>query len=215
MVVVLLGPPGAGKGTQASLIADHYNLRLISMGDFLRKEAERGSEIGKEISSFLQGGHLVPDEIIIKVVEHLIGDSPIGIILDGFPRNLKQAESLVEMLKRHKGIKLIVIEMYCCDEEVIRRLSARRQCPECNRIYNLNSNPPKEDEVCDLCKVKLYQRDDDQPAVIRRRLLVYHQETKPIIDYFKGVGEFHQIAIDGNILQVFNEFKEIIDAHTA
>ncbi|RKX71594.1 adenylate kinase [candidate division WOR-3 bacterium] len=208
MVIILLGPPGAGKGTQASRLARDYNLRLISMGDFLRNEVERDSSIGREVSPYLSGGELVPDEIIIRIVENLIGDSPKGIILDGFPRNLNQAQSLKRMLKDHPT-RLVAIEITCSDREIIRRLSARRYCPKCQRIYNLITNPPKDDEICDDCKVSLRRRDDDREEVIRNRLSVYHRMTRPIIDYFRSEGEFYRVS--GGIDEIYRELREIID----
>jgi len=181
------------------------------MGEHLREEVKKGSDIGAIVCDFLKAGNLVPDEVTVRVVEGLIGENPKGIILDGFPRNLSQARSLIQIMGRHPEVELVIIEINTPDDEIIRRLTARRQCSKCNRIYNLITDPPKDDEICDECKVKLIRRDDDKPEVIRNRLSLYHKETKPIIEYLKGHYPFYQVS--GDIDATSKQIMEIIDGH--
>ncbi|HAF70251.1 MAG: Adenylate kinase [Acetothermia bacterium 64_32] len=180
--LVLLGPPGAGKGTVAKRLAAEHGYLHLSTGDVLREEVAAGSELGRRAKSYMDAGELVPDELILAMVrERVAGKS--GVLFDGFPRTLAQAQGL-------EGIAPVeaVIFLELGREEVIRRLSARRVCPRCGALYNLITQPPKEDARCDRCGAGLSQRDDDKPEVISRRFEVYMRDSTPLVDYYRERG---------------------------
>lgn len=195
--VIFLGPPGAGKGTQADIIEEKLSIKKISTGDILREAVRKGTELGKLAESYMNRGELVPDDVMLSLIEETLKNINGGFILDGFPRTLEQARGLDRLLEKLNIPLKVVVLLDLEDEKIIRRLSARRICPNCGAVYNMLSNPPEEDEVCDRCGTKLITRDDDKPDVIRRRLEVYRRSTEPLIDYYKKRGILERIHADG------------------
>lgn len=194
MRIILFGPPGVGKGTQAKLLAEEFAIAHISTGDLLRAAVKKQSELGKKAQAYMNEGNLVPDEVMIALIEEVLNSKKAqrGFILDGFPRTVAQAKALDELFQR-KGIELDrVISLRVEHEEVIRRLSQRRMCKRCGRIYNL-SQLENVDSACEDCGGELYQRDDDKPETSRHRLEVYVKETKPLKDFYRQSGRFTQI----------------------
>ncbi len=202
--IILLGPPGSGKGTQAKLLAERINAPHISTGDILR--AAKGTELGDRASEYMNRGELVPDSILIAIVEDRLAkpDCASGCILDGYPRTIPQADALNRILS---GLDLridLVINIDVPDDRLVARLSARRVC-ECGATYQLTFNPPQTEGVCDLCGGALYQRDDDTEESVRNRLLVYKRETKPLIDYYENLGLLTTIDGSGSIKEISGE----------
>jgi adenylate kinase len=189
--LILLGPPGAGKGTQADRLRADFGLPLISTGDMLRSQVAEGTDLGKEAKRFMDAGELVPDEVIVEMITDRLadGDARDGFLLDGFPRNLEQAGALEDALSGlDRGLTAaLLIEVP--DEELLRRLTGRRVCVKNpGHIYHVQSDPPKHEGVCDQDGSRLIQRDDDREATIRRRLQVYHSQTEPLTDYYERGG---------------------------
>jgi len=180
--LILLGPPGAGKGTIAKRLAAELGYLHLSTGDILREEVARGSELGKKAKAYMDAGELVPDELILAMVKQRVAGKG-GILFDGFPRTLAQARGLEEIAPVQLALLLELDR-----DTVVRRLSARRVCPQCGALYNLITQPPKEDERCDSCGARLIQRDDDRPEVIARRFEVYMRDSAPLVDYYQGKG---------------------------
>lgn len=190
MRLVLVGPPGAGKGTQAQFIASHFAVPKISTGDIFRANVSQGTELGLEAKKYMDAGDLVPDEVTIGMVQDRLADDDAaeGFLLDGFPRTVHQAEVLDEMLKE-QGVALdVVLELVVDDEEVVRRLSGRRTCRQCGHVWHLDFDPPTQDGRCDRCAGELFQRDDDSEDTIRHRLEVYADQTSPLIGYYGDHG---------------------------
>jgi len=213
MYMVLLGPPGAGKGTQAKRIEEQYNIPQISTGDIIRLAIQSKSEWGKKAEEYVRSGELVPDEVVIGIIrERLTQDTyRNGFMLDGFPRNLEQAEALNQLLKEI-GIQLNLVLQFDVDrDEVIERLSARRICEKCQTPYNMVSKPPKNDEICDICQGRVVQRPDDRPEVIMNRLNTYEQQTKPLIDYYRSQGILKVIISKGSIDDVFQQVQKVLE----
>ena len=190
MNIVLLGPPGAGKGTLAALLKNELGVPHISTGDIFRSNIKNGTELGRKVQGILASGGLVPDEVTIEMVRGRLGedDTASGCILDGFPRTIAQAEALDEMASIDAVINFVLD-----DEEVVKRLSGRRLAPSTGRIYHIVTNPPKQEGIDDETGEKLIQRDDDKPEAIRHRLEVYRKETAPLIDYYRGKGNIIDI----------------------
>ncbi|GGN54093.1 adenylate kinase [Streptomyces kronopolitis] len=188
MRIVLVGPPGAGKGTQAAYLAKNLAIPHISTGDLFRANISQGTPLGVEAKSYMDAGNLVPDSVTIGMAEDRMeqADAAEGFLLDGFPRNLGQAEALDEYLK-NSGLKLdAVLDLEVPEEEVVKRIAGRRICRnDSSHVFHAEYNKPKAEGVCDVCGGELYQRDDDREATVRKRLEVYHTETEPIIDYYK------------------------------
>ncbi|HRZ19536.1 MAG TPA: adenylate kinase [Methanofastidiosum sp.] len=186
MRVILLGPPGCGKGTQAEIICNNFEIPHISTGDILRDNVKRGTEIGSRAKSFMDLGSLVPDEIIIGMIKDRFSedDCKNGFLLDGFPRTIAQAEALDKLLKKMKIHLDYIINIDVPDENIINRISKRLSCSNCGDVYNLMFKKPKKEMVCDSCGFKLHQRDDDKEEVIRNRLEVYRKQTAPLIQYY-------------------------------
>lgn len=215
MRIILLGSPGAGKGTQAKFIAEHYALPIISTGDMLRAAVSQGTPLGQHAKVLMENGQLLPDEMIIQLVEERIGapDCEAGFLLDGFPRTLPQAEAL----RRQKVPIDLVIEIATEDEEIVRRLSGRRIHPASGRVYHLHYHPPRVPNRDDQTGEALVQREDDQEATIRERLRVYHQQTKPVIAYYRDwqrTGDPHApdyVQVDGSA-SVDQVRQQIIEA---
>ena len=186
--LILLGPPGAGKGTQATRLRDDFDLAYIATGDLLRENVSDGTDLGKEAKSYMDDGALVPDELVIKMIfDKVEDDGDDGFLLDGFPRNVAQADALAEELER-RGRKLTAaLLVEAPDDVVIERLSGRRQCSS-GHLYHVEYDPPKHEGKCDQCGRPLRQRDDDRPEVIAKRLNTYHEQTEPLKDYYEDRG---------------------------
>lgn len=195
MRVIILGPPGAGKGTQAALLSQKLELAHIASGDLFRQAQERGDELGAIAKSYMEKGLLVPDEVVINMILERIAapDCSQGFILDGFPRTLEQARALDQALAGDGIDKVLYIEV--SDEELIRRLSGRWLCRNCQAPYHTITNPPRSPGRCDLCGGELYQRPDDTEETVRKRIEVYMAQTRPLIDYYAKVGKL--IEVDG------------------
>lgn len=185
--IALLGPPGAGKGTQAKLLAEKTGLVHLSTGDILREEVARDTALGQAAKGYMDRGDLVPDDLILDMIRERITRAD-GFILDGFPRTVVQAEALAEITSLDGAINVALSQ-----EEVIHRLSSRRVCQDCGKIYNLLFNPPEMDMRCDACGSLLFQRNDDQPDVIENRYDVYTQETAPLIEYYSKQGLLYEV----------------------
>ncbi len=191
MRLVLVGPPGAGKGTQAQFIAEHVAVPKISTGDIFRANVSQGTPLGVQAKAYMDRGDLVPDDVTIEMVRNRLqeADALQGFLLDGFPRTVPQAETLDDILRESAGTKLdVVLELVVDDDEVIRRLSGRRTCRSCNHIWHVDFDPPRVEGVCDLDAGELYQRDDDKPDTIANRLEVYADSTAPLVAYYAGHG---------------------------
>ncbi|MCB1085319.1 MAG: adenylate kinase [Chlamydiia bacterium] len=204
-VVILLGPPGAGKGTQALKLHEALGLPHISTGNILRSHVKDETPLGEEAQVYMNQGKLVPDTLILKMLFERVtaSDCEKGYILDGFPRTLNQARAFKEGLK--KGQKLLPINLALPDEIIIDRLTQRRVCSECAAPYHLLYSPPKKDGICDQCGGALIQRKDDREEVVRKRLEVYHKETAPLISYFSEMTSLKNISCDQPIEQIFQE----------
>lgn len=187
MKLILLGAPGAGKGTQAEVICDKFNIPAISTGNILREAIKNGTEMGKKAKSFIDNGDLVPDEVVIGIINDRLkqDDCANGFILDGFPRTIPQAEALDKM---NIGIDC-ALSIEVADEKIMQRLSGRRVCSSCGASYHVDYKKPAVDGICDSCKGELVQRNDDKPETIADRLNVYHKQTEPLKDYYKKAGK--------------------------
>ncbi len=190
MRLVLVGPPGAGKGTQAQFIAAHASISKISTGDIFRTNVSQHTPLGLEARKFMDAGDLVPDEITIGMVRDRLAedDAAGGFLLDGFPRTVPQAQVLDEILAAMASRLDIVVELVVDDDEVVRRLSGRRTCRTCGHVWHLDFDPPSREGVCDRCGGELFQRDDDRPDTVRHRLEVYADQTAPLIAYYAERG---------------------------
>jgi adenylate kinase len=216
MNIILLGPPGAGKGTQAKKIAEHYSLPHISTGDILRENISNNTSLGIKAKSYMAKGELVPDELLITIIRDRLSkpDCSKGFLLDGYPRTVPQADAL-QMILTESNKKLdVVLNIDVDDEELIKRLSGRRVCASCGMSYHMVFNPPKEDEICDRCKGKLYQREDDKPEAIRNRLIVYKKQTQPLIEYYTRKSLLRTVDDGGkDIPEIFEDIKKILEKH--
>jgi adenylate kinase len=185
--LVLLGPPGAGKGTQAERLIEDFELPYYATGNILRDAVENGTELGKQAKEYMDAGNLVPDELICAVIEERLdsGEADDGFLLDGFPRTIGQAEMLAGALEKRGRQLTAALLIDAPDEEVVRRLSGRRTCVKNGHVYHVEFDPPKHEGVCDQDGSRLVQRDDDKPETIRNRLEVYHEQTEPLIDWYE------------------------------
>ena len=204
MRLILVGPPGAGKGTQAVALAAHYKIPHISTGDIFRANLKNGTELGKQAQSYMDRGELVPDSVTNEMVKDRLGNSDVanGFLLDGFPRNTNQAEVLDAILLENKMPLDAALELAIDNLEIIRRLSGRRTCRNCSATFHKDFEKPKVDGVCDKCNGKLYQREDDKEEVIARRLEIYSQQTAPIISYYKKAGILKSISAIGDVSEI-------------
>jgi adenylate kinase len=208
-IIIFLGPPGAGKGTQAQLLKERNGFIQVSTGDLLREAVKNQTELGKLAKKYMDEGKLVSDDLIISLIKEKLQEyADKNIIFDGFPRTIPQAESLDNLLsKLNKNIDAVIL-FKIEDEEVIKRLAGRRVCPSCGAVYHMIYNPPKIDEICDKCGARLIQRDDDKEEVIRKRLEVYHQQTKPLIEYYKN--KIVEIDATDNPENIYNKIACMI-----
>ncbi len=206
MKLILLGPPGAGKGTQAVRLVEHFGIPQISTGDILRKAVKDGTELGTLAKKYMDKGELVPDEVVIGIIRDRLmePDCQKGYILDGFPRTIAQAEALDEMLEKMGARIDHVVNISVADEEIIKRLTGRRTCPNCGAGYHILFDPPKKDGICDKCGTKLIQRDDDKEETIRARLEVYRRQTEPLIKYYEAKQLLRTIPGEGSMEEIFN-----------
>lgn len=214
MNIVLFGPPGAGKGTQAKELAKHYNIPHISTGDILRANVREGTKLGIKAKEYMDKGELVPDEVLIGIIRDRLQepDCEKGYMLDGYPRTLPQAEALKDILEKICKPLGVVLNIEVPDKELIGRLSGRRMC-SCGESYHMMFNPPIEENVCNACGGKLYQRDDDKEEVVRQRLEVYAAKTKPLIDYYANMGLLVNIDGTGSVENVFRQICNVLDFH--
>lgn len=191
--LIMLGPPGAGKGTQAEKLVDEHGIPQVSTGDMLREARRKETELGRKAAEYMNAGELVPDDVVIGIVEERLSSEEMreGFILDGFPRTLEQAESLAEMEVSIDA----VVNLEVSEDEVVRRLSGRLHCPECGAAFHEEFDPPEEAEVCDRCGAELEQREDDRPEVVRERLEEYRSKTEPLVDFYRERGVLE--AVDG------------------
>lgn len=210
--VILLGPPGSGKGTQAEKIADEFNVCHISTGDILRESISEKTELGMIAKSYIDKGELVPDDVVVRIIENRLkmSDCSDGFLLDGFPRTLAQAEALEKILQR-LGVKLDgVIMLNVKGEELLKRLINRRTCKVCNKIHHLIFNPPKKEGYCDQCGGELYQRDDDREETVKNRLNVYMMQTEPLIEFYRKKGLLFEVDGNKSINDVFKDISLIL-----
>jgi len=214
MRLVLLGAPGAGKGTQAKKLIDKYSIPQISTGDILRKAVADGTPLGKEAKSYMDKGELVPDSVVIGLVRERISqdDCRNGYILDGFPRNTAQAEALDKVLEEMNAPLDVALSVDVDKEVLMKRLTGRRTCKSCNQMYNVYFSPPQKEGVCDKCGGELYQRDDDREETIKKRLEVYDSQTAPLIDYYSGKGILKSVQGVGDIDEIFSNIVSVLES---
>ena len=194
-----MGPPGAGKGTQAKRLAEKFKMAHLSSGDIFRSEKASGSELGKKLASFMSAGQLVPDEIVVSVMAKAITQSSAagGLLLDGFPRTVPQAQALDEQLaKAGKPLDAVVV-ITADDEQIVQRITGRRSCSKCGKIYHVKYMPAVKEGVCDVDGARLTQRDDDKEEVVRQRLQAYYRQTEPVIGYYRDKAKATVLEIDG------------------
>ena len=207
MNIILMGAPGAGKGTQAKKLSAKYNLVHVSTGDMFREASQSGSDLGKKLQEYMTAGKLVPDQLVIEIVEQrlLKPDCVNGFLLDGFPRTLAQAKALDAVLNKNTKKIDKVIALIVDEEEVVKRLSSRRVCVACGATYNTSGNMPKVADVCDACSGKVIQRADDNAGTIRNRLKVYNEQTTPLIEYYSSSNILDQINGTRPVEEVFRD----------
>jgi adenylate kinase len=204
MRIVLVGAPGAGKGTQAKFIAKHFSIPAISTGDIFRANLAAQTPLGIQAKRYMDAGELVPDEVTIGIVRDRLAqdDAAGGFLLDGFPRTVPQAQALLDMLAELRRPLDAVLELQIDDDEVIRRLSGRRTCRKCGHIWHVEFDPPSKPGICDTCGGELFQRDDDKPETIRRRLDVYNKQTAPLVDFYRDAGLLRSIKAAGQVDEI-------------
>jgi adenylate kinase len=212
MLLVMLGPPGAGKGTQAALLAARLGTPHVASGDLFREALGQETELGLTAKSFMERGELVPDEVTIAMVRErlLKSDSDKGVILDGFPRTVEQAEALRGLLAEQGKAIDAALFIDAEEDELVRRLSSRWTCRNCQAVYNVISNPPREEGKCDICGGELYQRADDIPDTVRNRIRVYWEQTSPLVDYYRDEGLLITIQSEGGIEHVQEKILEAL-----
>jgi len=213
--LILLGPPGAGKGTQAKRLVERYPLVHLSSGDMLRAERAEGSELGKSVQSFMDSGKLVPDELVTEVVisriRRELSENSKGVLLDGFPRTEPQAQDLAKAMEQIQEKIDAVIDLQLDSEIIVERMAGRRSCPKCGRVYHLQANPPKNDNLCDDCNVELIQRPDDKEEVVRNRIAVYQEQTAVLEEFYRRAGILQIVDASQDIDSVSESIFKIID----
>jgi adenylate kinase len=214
MRLVLLGAPGAGKGTQAKKLVDKHGIPQISTGDILRKAVAEGTPLGKEAKSYMDKGELVPDSVVIGLVKERLAqdDCKNGYILDGFPRNTAQAESLDGVLAAMNSPITVALSVDVDKNDLMKRLTGRRTCRGCQQMFNIHFTPPRKEGVCDKCGGELYQRDDDKEETIRNRLDVYEKSTAPLIDYYGKKKILKSVEGTGSIDDIFEKICSVLGA---
>jgi len=210
--LVLLGAPGAGKGTQAKMLAGKYGILHISTGDILRENVSSNTELGQKAKEYMDKGELVPDSLLIDIIRDRLSrpDTDNGFLLDGYPRTIPQAEALDDIFGQLGKRLDIVIDIEVPDKELVARLAGRRMC-KCGASYHVTFNPPKEDGICDVCGGELYQRDDDTESSVKTRLVAYYNQTHPLIDYYTGKGLLRTVSGTGGIEDISTEIIVVID----
>jgi adenylate kinase len=208
MKLILLGAPGAGKGTQALKLVDHYSTPQISTGDLLRAAVADGTDLGKQANEYMTAGKLVPDEVVIGLIEERLkeDDCQSGFILDGFPRTVAQADKLKEITDIDAVVNVDVDTSILVD-----RLTGRRTCKNCNAMYHMVFNPPKQEGVCDACGGELYQRSDDNEETVTKRVKTYNENTAPLIDYYKETGKVKDVNGQGGIDEIFQNILKVLE----
>lgn len=214
MILIMLGAPGTGKGTVAGILQEELGIKQVSTGDIFRKNIKEGTELGKLADTYISKGNLVPDDVTIKIVEDRLEQEDVqnGVILDGFPRTVRQAEELDKILAK-KGIKVDkVINLTTPDEEIIERIVNRRVCSnqECKTVYNIILNPPKQEDVCDKCGSELVKRKDDTEETVRARLRNYFEQTAPVVEYYKNQGNLLTEVVSKSINKLGKDVAEEI-----
>ena len=214
MKIVMLGAPGAGKGTQAKMISGKYHIPHISTGDIFRANIKEGTELGNKAKGYMDQGLLVPDEVVVDlVVDRLTwDDAKEGYVLDGFPRTIPQAEALKEALKARNEKLDFAIDIEIPDQNIIDRMGGRRACVACGATYHIVNIPPQIEGKCDKCGAELILRDDDKPETVIKRLSVYHEQTKPLIDFYKEEGVLKEVDGTKDMKEVFSDICSVLDA---
>jgi adenylate kinase len=217
MFLILLGPPGSGKGTQAKILEEKLRMRHLSTGDLLRTAVQNGTELGKKASGYMQKGELVPDELMVDLIENQIGkkDSAQGFLLDGFPRTVVQAQKLDQMLQRQRQKVDLAIKFDLPDQVIFKRLSGRLVCPSCNSNYNIYYSPPGRGLLCDNCGSKLVKREDDQEEVVKNRIAVYRRQTEPVEEYYRSQKKLFPMDAEVAAEELFRQIQKIISAHSS
>ena len=214
MKIIMLGAPGAGKGTQAKKIAARYDIPHISTGDIFRANIKEGTELGSKAKGYMDQGLLVPDELVIDLVADRLTweDAKKGYVLDGFPRSIPQAEALTKALAGRNEKIDFAVDIEIPDQNIIERMGGRRACTGCGATYHIVNIPPKKEGICDVCGQKLILRDDDKPETVKKRLDVYHEQTQPLIDYYKEEGVLKEVDGTLGMDEVFDEIVKILEA---
>jgi len=214
MKVIMLGAPGAGKGTQAKKLAAKYGIPHISTGDIFRANIKNGTELGAKAKVYMDQGLLVPDELVVDLVVDRFKnpDCENGYVLDGFPRTIPQAKALDEALIKNGDIIEYAIDVDVPDATIINRMAGRRACTNCGGTYHVVTIPPKKEGICDVCSGELVLREDDKPETVKKRLLVYHEQTQPLINYYQSKGILKSVDGTKNMDVTFNEIIQILEA---
>jgi adenylate kinase len=212
MKIIMLGAPGAGKGTQAQMICDKYNIPHISTGDLFRSNIKNGTELGKKAKEYMDKGQLVPDELTVELLLDRVAneDCKDGYVLDGFPRTIPQADVLDKELTKLSDKIDFAIDVEVPDENIVRRMSGRRACLKCGATYHIEHIPPKQEGICDRCGSELVQRDDDKPETVQNRLSVYHEQTQPLIEYYNGKNILKTVDGTKDMNDVFEDIVKIL-----
>ena len=214
MKIIMLGAPGAGKGTQAKMIAEKFGIPHISTGDIFRANIKNGTELGKKAKEFMDKGQLVPDELTVEILLDRVAndDCKNGYVLDGFPRTIPQADVLDKELTKLGDKVDFAINVDVPDENIVRRMSGRRACLKCGATYHIEHIPPKTEGICDKCGSELVQRDDDKPETVQKRLSVYHEQTQPLIDYYNKKNILKSVDGTKDMQEVFSDIVNILNA---
>ncbi len=214
MKIIMLGAPGAGKGTQAKMIAEKFGIPHISTGDIFRANIKNGTELGKKAKEYMDKGQLVPDELTVEILLDRVAedDCKNGYVLDGFPRTIPQADVLDKELTKLGDQVDFAINVDVPDENIVRRMSGRRACLKCGATYHIEHIPPKKEGICDTCGSELVQRDDDKPETVKNRLKVYHEQTQPLIEYYEKKNILKSVDGTKDMQEVFSSIVNILNA---